>query len=351
MFGLTEDNNKLFKNYNLISKKEVYLIKTEIKEQLERTNKFMVEFKARRVDGSFVWIHMRARKIMGETNNVFYGVFLDITSRKNIELALEREKERYRIIVESTGDIIFEYYMKNDLMILNEKVKDNEKSVNYRIEVNNYLKCLNDRFLVHPDDIDLMKNICKGDSSKQSEIRLGKLRGKKGEYYWYSINSSVIFDENGMLIQTIGALRNIDEIKKSEQKLKETAEHDPMTALYNKVVAERLIRNCMSTFSNENICAFLIVDIDDFKNINDTMGHMYGDIVIKEITGRIKSTFRSSDVVGRVGGDEFLIFMSNAGSLDKVKKKAEILIKSCNLIFKGSRKKINVSVSNRYSNM
>lgn len=346
LFGISSENKEMLENFNLLEKDEFYIIKSEIFEQLENSNKVMVEFRARRTDGALIWLHMRAKREVNEENiNVFYGVFLDVTSRKNTELALEREKERYRIIVESTGDVIFEYHIKNDLMILNEKIKDKDKSVNYRMEISNYLKCIRDRFLVHEEDADIMKSICMGQRCEQSELRLGRLRGEKGSFCWYSINSSVIFDEEGSPIQTIGALRNIDEIKKSEQRLKETAEHDPMTDLYNKVVAERLIRNSLSSFSNECISAFIIVDIDDFKNINDTMGHMYGDIVIKEISSRIKRTFRASDIVGRVGGDEFLIFMANAGSLEKVGNKAQMLVEGCNLIFRGTRKKINVSVS------
>ncbi|EQG76467.1 diguanylate cyclase domain protein [Clostridioides difficile DA00165] len=72
--------------------------------------------------------------------------------------------------------------------------------------------------------------------------------------------------------------------------------------------------------------AFLIVDIDNFKSVNDNLGHVFGDKVLFEVSKNLKPIFRKDDIVGRIGGDEFIVFLKNIQSFENIKKKAEYAI-------------------------
>lgn len=118
-------------------------------------------------------------------------------------------------------------------------------------------------------------------------------------------------------------VEDIDERKKLELSLKYDAEHDRMTGLYNKPTIESLITSFLQKpAQKERQHAFLMIDIDNFKAINDTFGHMFGDVVLAELAGTIRASFRGYDLVGRMGGDEFGAFMNNVHSAGVVKAKA-----------------------------
>ncbi|MFR5647053.1 MAG: diguanylate cyclase domain-containing protein [Bilophila wadsworthia] len=94
-----------------------------------------------------------------------------------------------------------------------------------------------------------------------------------------------------------------------------------MTGLSNRKRIEEQIAQALED-DKENGAAFLFIDVDNFKAVNDTLGHMFGDEVLRHVASEIRRTVRTSDIVGRVGGDEFIVFLRNIRSLDAISKKA-----------------------------
>ncbi len=113
---------------------------------------------------------------------------------------------------------------------------------------------------------------------------------------------------------------------KSKKALMRYARTDALTGLYNKNATENFINELISKTDNNSLHAFIIFDMDRFKHINDTYGHAFGDVVIQSFGALLKDHFRSQDVVGRIGGDEFVVFMSEVESRDIVKTRVEELI-------------------------
>ena len=110
--------------------------------------------------------------------------------------------------------------------------------------------------------------------------------------------------------------------KAKREKLTKLAETDQLTGLYNKVTTEKKIKEFME--ENPDMQSMLFVlDIDNFKKINDTMGHAFGDEVLRTIGQRIKMEFRASDIIGRAGGDEFIIFLKNLREEEYIIKEAQ----------------------------
>ncbi len=114
----------------------------------------------------------------------------------------------------------------------------------------------------------------------------------------------------------------VDRRQKSELQIK--ADTDLLTGLTNKAATERMIREYMSKNPNGSGVLF-IIDVDNFKKINDTMGHAFGDEVLKELGGQLRGMFRALDVVGRFGGDEFLVFMTDIKDPGAIKRNADRL--------------------------
>ncbi len=114
---------------------------------------------------------------------------------------------------------------------------------------------------------------------------------------------------------------NVEEIVKERESLRVQSELDLMTELYNKVTSERLIGSLLA--NNTGLNALMIVDIDDFKYVNDTHGHLTGDRTICAIAELLTGYFRKTDIIGRIGGDEFIVFMISVPSKELAREKAD----------------------------
>ena len=125
---------------------------------------------------------------------------------------------------------------------------------------------------------------------------------------------------------TLGVKRRLQS-SRDEQKAWETrSQIDAMTSLFNKMTVEKLITKTL-TEREDGLHALMVIDIDNFKSVNDVYGHTMGDHVISVVAGVISSQFRSTDYVGRIGGDEFSVLMADIPSLEVALTKAENLVK------------------------
>lgn len=171
-------------------------------------------------------------------------------------------------------------------------------------------------------------NLFKTLSQKKSELALEYRRlDSEGKYIWVRAITDLARDETTGEVRGFTYIKDIDKEKRTQLDLKHRAERDSLTGLYNKGMTAKLVNERLK-INNKNFNALLIVDIDDFKSVNDKYGHAYGDDVLCDLAGRMVLNFRKNDIIGRVGGDEFVAFMPNTGSLDIVKLKATELCDS-----------------------
>lgn len=136
-------------------------------------------------------------------------------------------------------------------------------------------------------------------------------RRKSGEIYpkWLSI--SVIRNQHGQVTNYIGTFNDISERKASEERFLRLAYHDALTNLPNRLnLHERLEQTINLCKRNEQKFALLLIDLDRFKIINDTLGHHVGDLLLVEVAQRLSATVRESDIVARLGGDEFVVVLT-----------------------------------------
>lgn len=230
-------------------------------------------------------------------------------------------EERYRIILEQSSDTIFEWDIQQDTLLFSSNWSKIFGAEPIRQGVSKRLSLSAN---IHPEDLkifqDLMVRAKQGETDLETEFRLRK---KEGGFQWYKMQATTQMDECGKAIRTIGILTNIHEEKIKFQKLIEKAEKDPLTELYNNRAAKSQIETELNENGQEFRHAFLIIDLDNFKQINDTQGHLYGDAVLTEFSKEVRKIFRNTDIVSRIGGDEFLVFLKEIPNQSVVLHKAE----------------------------
>lgn len=159
------------------------------------------------------------------------------------------------------------------------------------------------------------------------------------DYFWMRIDAYIFYSAEDNSVHMFTYRKNIEEEKEKEMQ----AVMDEMTQFYTKTETERLIEAVLAEH-RPGMYAFFIFDIDNFKKVNDQLGHVFGDYCIREFTGIIRSHFEDRDILGRIGGDEFAAFAA-APDMDSVRKKAEELTHSLDTMIDYQDMEWNISAS------
>ena len=149
-----------------------------------------------------------------------------------------------------------------------------------------------------------------------------RIKSDTGAYLWYCIRVTLIYDKDQKPLKAVGVMVNIDDAKRQTEKLTERASRDALTGLYNRAEAFRLVAEHLAQ-SQQQEHTLMMMDIDNFKQINDTKGHLFGDTVLQDIGRMLKKLFRSTDIVGRIGGDEFVTFLPGTNSRAVIEEKSK----------------------------
>lgn len=243
--------------------------------------------------------------------------------------------ERLHLVAMISTDIIFEYTASDGFFRLFDRVGE---SFSERFSTNgDFEQLLKEDFSVFKDDIDVFEQFC--DNVKNGNDRAAfelRFKSADGEYCWYRVRMKAVYNEDcSCFLKMVGKMEDISSMKSVEKQLIDKAERDQLTKIYNKATTKRLIRNYLRTDERETFDAFIIIDIDDFKQINDTLGHLFGDSVLIDLSQEMQDLFRSNDVVGRTGGDEFIVFLRGLKHRSHIEAKAKDICKIFDLLYAG----------------
>lgn len=293
--------------------------------QLKSGNTKEISYRLIHKDGHYINVIDKGTLLTDELGRAaFYCVVIDVTREKKIEEELRLSLERYQIIINQTNDVIFEWDLKNNTFLTaNTWEKKFGKNVFSTDDAFENILQHPEHSLINPNDIEEL-NSCIRDIKARIPYIERKLRLKdiSGRYIWCKMRLTQQFAPDGTPLKVIGAISDIDrEIQKS-QTLKRKAEQDALTGMYNKITSHALIRSYLQEKPDE-VSALMIIDIDNFKSINDNLGHLYGDAVLTQLARVMHRSFRDADILGRVGGDEFIIFLKGISSMDNARLNAE----------------------------
>jgi len=156
---------------------------------------------------------------------------------------------------------------------------------------------------------------------------------------------SYLWDESGKIHSVIGKLVDISDEEKEKQLLIAKSQSDGLTGLYNASTTKDSIEKLMAGKKAYSLDALIVIDCDRFKDINDNYGHLKGDLALEYISKGLKLTFRQSDIVGRVGGDEFCVYMQNIPTVDFVLMKCQQLTRNINELSKQFLISISIGIA------
>ena len=169
--------------------------------------------------------------------------------------------------------------------------------------------------LIHPDDREMMNNYFSSEVVGQhkpfdKEYRI--IRDDDKTSCWVHGKGKLEFDQQGNLIKMIGTIQDITKRKLDEDEIRFLAYFDPLTKLPNRrLLLNRMQKVLASQSRSGNEAALLYIDLDNFKTINDTLGHETGDMLLQQVGERLMSCVRGSDTVARMGGDEFVVLLED----------------------------------------
>lgn len=169
---------------------------------------------------------------------------------------------------------------------------------------------------------------------------------QSGEEYIEWLTVTAYKDVYGKVIKYVCVFADITEIKQSQQQLSALVNHDPLTGLPNRrLITEMFGQAIKNAFRNETEFAVLFVDLDRFKTINDSLGHHMGDQLLLMVTDRIQRCLRANDIVGRLGGDEFIVMLEDLEHRDQAATKATQILQILNEMFLIEGRELFISAS------
>lgn len=304
--------------------------------QLENGSDLELEYRVLQKNGQPIWVLDKGRLLDdGNGGTCFYCLLINITQRKRQQEELRLTLERHKVIVDQATDIIFEWDILHDTLEFSPNWKKRfgyeaiDKKISEKVPLSQN---------IHPEDmpafIKIMKDTAAGVPYSETEFRIRNLAGK---YYWCRIRATTQYSADGRPIKAVGVIVDIDEEKKQKQELMQQAQYDVLTGIYNKATINALIERRMSEkyafdAGMPNYHALMIIDVDHFKAVNDNYGHLCGDSVLSDVAAALKGSVRSGDLVGRIGGDEFLVYLPEVTDEAAVRRKTEQMIQALSFI-------------------
>lgn len=275
-------------------------------------------------NSAITWNHILLVSYFDESGNPIrcVGTIQDVSQRIEIEQLYSNERQfRFAMLADSRR--VYEINVTKDRFIKLESIQDNTDGEGWDLYTQSMVKLCKNR--VFKDDWDVFlqvatrQNLLDGFENGITEFYCEyRFIEDDGKTVWSSSTTHLLQDPNSDCIKGFIYVKDIDKQKKLELQLYRQAESDPLTGIYNRRTAERLITQALLHSTHTQLHGFLTIDIDEFKKVNDFFGHIRGDFLLKQIAYNIKSILRHNDIFARMGGDEFIVFLSDVSSFPKL---------------------------------
>ncbi|WP_249977283.1 putative bifunctional diguanylate cyclase/phosphodiesterase [Vreelandella olivaria] len=287
--------------------------------------------------GQRLWLDVAA----SSDGEVIYVIARDITRRKSSEQQL---KLLERSVESSTNGVVIVDALQDDLPVVYANAAF-ERITGY---VRYYAMGRNCRFLQgEGTDPVTLTQLRKGINAQREVHVVIRNYRRDGAPFWNDLYISPVRDAMGVVTHFIGVQNDITEQRESQAQLRHNANHDSLTGLPNRLLLnQRLAQGCLLAKRYHRYLALLFVDLDDFKPINDSLGHEVGDFLLIEVAKRLEEELRPWDTVARFGGDEFIVLLPDLAREQDVLQVVERLLTrvSAPYWYRGSELRITASI-------
>ncbi len=252
---------------------------------------------------------------------------------------LRQSTERYKIITKLSNEVLFQVDFRTGAISFNDNFEGMFGFPPPVCTVDQIDDCLpliaevdRERFFA------MMQRVRANTAEAHEELRMVQARGITR---WKRIDIFSIFNQDGQTVEFVGKIVDVHRQRQSMQRLMRQADSDPLTGLLNRASIERNVKEYLAGEGKHGVHALLMMDFDNFKAVNDTLGHAKGDDLLVSFAAMIRHVFRSGDYASRNGGDEYMVFLKNISEDDVAREKAEALRAEMT----GLSRKIGVPVS------
>lgn len=260
--------------------------------------------------GGDFWVYGSMELLKGSDGKpVIQCIIMDITEKKKLELALDEERKRFRIAIESTPAMIFEYDLAEDCFTSYGTLEARGEKHNVELILPHFFRdgrCTQ----VREEDRQMFRSLLHGEAGDMMELRMAPYYGSDDEV-WARITVTALGGERHP-DKVIGKAVSIQLEKEKEFALAEAKARDALTKLYTRDAGVRMVQEALARRECEP-CAMLLVDMDDFKRVNMEEGDVFADAILQEVADILRSETGPQDICTRIGGDEFMIFARDCG--------------------------------------
>jgi len=276
------------------------------------------------------------------------GRTVSIEKEKEMERRLKQEKA-YRAAVFKEMLVVYEMDITLDISV---PMYRNQKRAGEYFPFNYYTDFEKSRDYIHSEDFEDVKK-CFQEAFSGELLKKGiedvkkkyRIKDRKDNFMWIEMTAHMFIEETTENLKAIVYIEEIDEQKRKVDKLENKAQIDAVSRLYNRGTTEEKINNALEKRDEGSRHTLFIVDIDNFKVVNDTFGHLAGDDILRKIGEIFKGIFRKTDIVGRIGGDEFAVLMTNVTSDRQITDRMKLVMGEIHGLPAKMGIGINVSVS------
>lgn len=233
---------------------------------------------------------------------------------------LVRERKRSEILITLAKNVLYEYDEKNDQIIFSREIKFDTMHCTKITQCSKPSTLVR---LIHPEDREAVTKFLH--SKEDAKVQFRYL--SKGGYHWFQSELRIMYDGDSKEPIRLGNINNINKEKQEQDEMERKMQLDPLTRIYNRKALERRITEYLKEEGSSQNHAFMIVDINNFKAINKKLGYLFGDTILVNVAETLNEIFYHSDFVGRIGGDEFLVFLKNVSDRNLLISKAEQICK------------------------
>jgi diguanylate cyclase (GGDEF)-like protein/PAS domain S-box-containing protein len=284
-----------------------------------------------RADGMAIDLEISVAQVRGGKNAVYSLLLYDITAHKKMETALKTSEERYRLAAEGANDGLWDWNLMSGEIFFSARWK---ATLGYEEgEIAGMPEEWFDR--IHPEDLLHFKTQLSNHLSNQTNSFLCdyRIKHKDGKYRWVSTRGVAIWNPAGYAERIAGSQTDMTERREVEERLRFDALHDTLTHLGNRTLLMDHLRNANERKKRraDFLYGLFFLDIDHFKQVNDSLGHQSGDQLLVEVAHRLEEGLRSTDTVSRfsgletlsrIAGDEFVILLEDFSTVQDIHRVA-----------------------------